>query len=350
MASGDSDYDSVMDSARRVTSARLARLRDELLEEGVPVDSASHPTALVDEIDYAVRPPRHERRMPAYGAVVLPDTPIGTWSAPTGLDVTISPAAGDEGEAASADARRYADGRVSFTVRCADAVESVVVFDRSAGSERDLVVLAEATGGYLVQRRADGLVRVVGSFGVARWESGDWHIEPPFGSWLERASWGLDGASLPTLDRLLRFAVHDLGSSGIGALLILGAQGSATFEQRLSPPPPLHVDRPSDLGPLRHVLSQVDGAALFDSDGTLRSLGLRLVPSAASERSVAPTGGTRHTAARRYSADEPDAVVVAVSESGPVTVFRRGEVIGRSDLNGPDPTGATQSVGRDPGP
>lgn len=339
-----------MDSARRVTEARLSRLRDELLEEGIPVDLASDPKALVDEIDYAVRPPRHERRMPAYGAVVLPSAPIDDWSAPTGLDVTISPAAGDEGEVASADARRYADGRVSFTVRCADAVESVVVFDRSAGSERDLVVLAEATGGYLVQRRADGLVRVVGSFGVARWESGEWHIEPPFGSWLRRASCGLDSATLPTLERLLRFAVHDLGSSAIGALLILGARGSAAFEERLSPPPPLHIDRPSDLGPLRHVLSQVDGAALFDADGTLRSLGLRLVPSAESERSVAPTGGTRHTAARRYSADEPDAVVVAVSESGPVTVFRHGEVIGRSESTSSGSTSSGQTVEPDPEP
>ena len=333
-----------MDSARRVTGARLARLHDELTEEGIPVGDASAPMALVDEIDYAVRPPRHERQLPAYGSIVLPGEPIVGWSAPTGLEVTISPAAGSEGEAASADARRYADGRVSFTVRGADVVESVVVFDRAAGSERDLVVLAEATGGYLVQRRADGLVRVVGSFGVARWEAGDWHLEPPFGSWLERAACGLDATSLPTLEGLLRFAVHDLGSSGIGALLVLGAAHSATFEERLSPPPPLHVDRPSDLGPLRHVLSQVDGAALFDTDGTLRNLGLRLVPSAESERSVAPTGGTRHTAGRRYSADEPDAVVVAVSESGPVTVFRRGEVIGRSDA------GTTGLAGPDPGP
>jgi DNA integrity scanning protein DisA with diadenylate cyclase activity len=86
----------------------------------------------------------------------------------------------------------------------------------------------------------------------------------------------------------------------------------------------------------------VDGAALFDYDGTLRNLGLRLVPSAESERSVAPTGGTRHTAGRRYSADEPDSVVVAVSESGPVTVFRRGEVIGRSDsVTACDPSAVT---------
>jgi len=41
-------------------------------------------------------------------------------------------------------------------------------------------------------------------------------------------------------------------------------------------------------------------------------------------------GGTRHTSGRRYSYDDPLATVVAVSEDGPVSVLRNGEVLGRS--------------------
>jgi hypothetical protein len=316
-----------MDSDRHVTPGRLRRLHEELTDEGLPIGNSSSPETLVDEIDYALRPPRHEGRSPAYGAIVLPSEGIEHWSTVTGLDVTLSPAT----ERADDDARRYADGRVSFALRTDDGIEAVAVFDRAAGSERDLVIIAEASGAILVQRRADGLVRVVGSFGVARWDGGDWHVEPPFGSWLRQAAGGLDDSTSAVLDRTLRFAVHDLGAAGIGSLLILGASDGASFERRMSTPPPLHIDRPSDLGPLRHVLSQVDGAALLDSDGTLRHLGVRLVPSAESERDVDAMGGTRHTAARRYSADDPAAVVVAVSESGPVTVFRNGGVIGRSE-------------------
>ena len=78
------------------------------------------------------------------------------------------------------------------------------------------------------------------------------------------------------------------------------------------------------------MLAQVDGAAFVDSSGILRRLGVRLIPSASAEGTVDAVGGTRHTSARRYSADDPDAVVVAVSEDGPVTVFRGGRVIGRS--------------------
>ena len=78
------------------------------------------------------------------------------------------------------------------------------------------------------------------------------------------------------------------------------------------------------------MLSQTDGAALFDASGTLVQLGVRLIPTPEAELSIDARGGTRHISARRYSFDDPGAVVIAVSEDGPVTVYRGGEVIGRS--------------------
>jgi DNA integrity scanning protein DisA with diadenylate cyclase activity len=62
----------------------------------------------------------------------------------------------------------------------------------------------------------------------------------------------------------------------------------------------------------------------------LRHLGVRLVPSDHAERNVDAFGGTRHTSARRYSHDDPDATVIAVSEDGPVSVFRNGVVLANS--------------------
>lgn len=284
---------------------------------------------VLDEVDYALRPPRHERRLPTYGAIVLPTVPVEKWTAVTGLHAEFSATATHDDH----DVRRYADGLASWTLRSNHGIDALVVFDRSAGSERDLVVLGEATGAVIVQRRPDRGVRIVGPFGVARWDGSSWHVEPPLGSWLERASCGLTDRETMVLDQLLRFAVHDLGAAGIGALFVLGGHQAGLVEERLAPPPPLRLDHPSDLGPLRHVLAQVDGAAFVDSSGVLRRLGVRLIPSAASEGTVDPLGGTRHTSARRYSADDPDAIVVAVSEDGPVTVFRSGRVIGRSPVD-----------------
>jgi DNA integrity scanning protein DisA with diadenylate cyclase activity len=40
----------------------------------------------------------------------------------------------------------------------------------------------------------------------------------------------------------------------------------------------------------------------------------------------------RHTAARRYSFDAPRATIVVVSEDGPITVLRNGDVVGSSSF------------------
>lgn len=317
-----------MESARQITPGRLRRLTDELVDEGLgAVERSSMPDALVDEIDYALRPPRHERRVPSYGSLVLPGAPPDRWRAGTGLAITLIPSSDRPDD----EVRRYADGLTSWTVRSAGNVEALAVFDRSAGSERDLVVLAAATEAMVVQRHPSGEVRLVGSFGVARWDGTGWHVEPPIATWLTGAL-PPDPAAADVLEKLLWFAVHDLGARGVGAMLVWGTgeASAAAFERRLPAPPPLSILRPSDLGPLRHALTQLDGAALFRRTGELAELGVRVVPSAAAEREVAPHGGTRHTNARRLSYDDPAAVVVAVSEAGPTTVFHRGEILGES--------------------
>lgn len=320
-----------VETHRRVTTGRLRRLAEELTEEELGVvERSSRPDVLVDEVDYALRPPRHERRVPSYGSFVLPVGPIEEWVGRTGLSVVTSRTT----DVLDDVVRRYADGLSSWTVRSATGVDAMVVFDRPAGSERDLVVLAAASGAMIVQRHPSGDVRLVGSFGVARWDGLGWHVAPPVGDWLALASCGIDDHGSGLVERFLQFAVHDLGAAAIGTLLVYGLSDgerrAASIERRLPPPPPLNIARPADLAPLRHVLTQLDGAAVFDIDGTLVDLGVRLVPSAEAESVVQPLRGTRHTNGRRFSHDHPSAVVIAVSDEGPVTVFRNGTIIGES--------------------
>jgi hypothetical protein len=308
-------------------AGRRRRLAEELAESGLPsVGSDAADALLVEEIDLALRPPVHERRVPSTGAIVEPAADPSRWAALTGLDITHAPLGGQP----LPSARRFADGLSSWLLRRVSGDDEWVVFDRPAGSERDLVVLADAFGATIVQRHPVGVVRVVGPFGVLRWDGYRWQHEPPLGTWLDAVSAGADGPDV--LAALLEFAVHDLGSMGIGALLIYrpdGEQGPPV-EERLPTPPPLDIRRPLHLAPLRHALAQVDGAAVFDAGGRLRRLGVRLVPSADAEEHVDPLGGTRHTSGRRYSRDDPHAIVIAVSEDGPVSVFRDGTVLGQS--------------------
>ena len=176
------------------------------------------------------------------------------------------------------------------------------------------------------------MVRVVGAFGVLRWDGMTWHHERPVSSWLTALTADSADGDPAVLKAILAFAVHDLGSLGIGALLVYRPhpEPGPPVEERLPEPPSLQVRQASQLAPLRHALAQIDGAAIFDGQGVLRQLGVRLVPSKASERNVDALGGTRHTSGLRYSYDDPLATVVAVSEDGPVSVFRGGTVLGTS--------------------
>ena len=314
---------------REPGAARLRRLAEELEESGLDLEEpGGFPAILVEEIDHALRPPVHERRVVSSGTILDPRSDPATWATGTELDITRQALNRQPLPAA----RRFADGLSSWIVRRSDGTAEWMVLDRPAGSERDLVVLAEVFEATIVQRHPAGSVRVVGAFGVLRWDGFSWHHEPPVSSWID----GIIGDEVHgdprVLAAMLEFAVHDLGSLGIGSLLIYrpDAGPGPPVEERLPTPPPLRIRRAAHLAPLRHALSQIDGAAVFDSLGVLRQLGVRLVPSTVAEATVEPFGGTRHTSGRRYSHDDPLATVIAVSEDGPVSVLRAGEVLGSS--------------------
>ena len=309
--------------------ARLRRLAEELAEAGLDLDPTSDWGDLViTEVDYALRPNVHERRIPSVGTIIEPTTDPAGWEVGTQLLVTRRPI-----EAMPLTGTRlFADGLSSWLIRRIGGSDEWAVFDRPAGSERDLVVLAESMGATIVQRHPNGAVRIVGVIGVLRWDGLSWHHEPPVASWIDALVAGGHEGDREVLETLLEFAVHDLGSRGIGSILVHRSTHDpvSAIEVRLPPPPPLDVRRPSDLAPLRHALSQLDGAAFVDHGGILRKLGVRLVPSPQAETSVAGFGGMRHTSGRRYSFDDPAATVIVVSEDGPVTVLRNGELIARS--------------------
>jgi DisA bacterial checkpoint controller nucleotide-binding len=310
-------------------AGRLRRLAEELEESGLRLDVPSAVREmLIEEIDQALRPPVHERRTASSGTILEPASEPAIWTSETQLDITRTPL----GRQPLPAARRFADGLSSWLLRRTDGRNELIVFDRPAGSERDIAVLAHVLDGPIVQRHPAGSVRVVGRFGVLRWEGLRWHHEPPVSSWSDSVTASPTNGDPAVLLAMLRFAVHDLGSLGIGALLIYRphAEPGPFVEERLPSPPPLRIGQASHLAPLRHALAQVDGAAIFDGDGVLRLLGVRLVPSIASEETVEALGGTRHTSGRRYSYDDPSSTVIAVSEDGPVSVLRNGDVLGRS--------------------
>jgi hypothetical protein len=309
---------------------RLRRLAEELDESGLPLGTSEPFRAmLLEEVDHALRPAVHERRVPSGGTILEPKADPEAWAPGTQLTITRTPVARE----ALAASRRFVDGLSSWLLRRADEPgDEWVLFDRPAGSERDLVVLGDAWDAVIVQRHPTGVVRIVGRFGVLRWEGLAWHHEPPVTTWVDALTADHFAGDPEVVGAMLRLAVHDLGSLGIGALLIYRPDNEPgpSVEERLPKPPPLRIRTASHLAPLRHALAQIDGAAVFDGEGVLRHLGVRLIPSADAEQTVEALGGTRHTSGLRYSHDDPSATVIAVSEDGPVSVLRDGTVFERS--------------------
>ena len=308
-------------------SRRLQRLAEELEESGLHVEgSAAFGSMLLEEVDHALRPTVHERRAASSGTILQPRSDPATWTAGTELQISRTPLR----QPTVAATRRFINGLSSWLVRREDDDDSEwVLFDRPAGSERDLSILADVMGATIVQRHPSGVVRIVGPFGVLRWEGLTWYHEPPVRSWIDSVWAGPHGGDRKVLEALLLMAVHDLGSLGVGALLVYRPEDcpGPPVEERLPAPPALRVRKPAHLAPLRHALAQTDGAAVFDVEGVLRQLGVRLVPTPDAEIEIDALGGTRHTSGVRYSHDDPTATVIVVSEDGPVSVLRAGVVL-----------------------
>lgn len=320
-----------------VLPGRLQRLADELAEEGVPLldRTAGDEVALLVELSYALRPKRFEGRVPTYGAILPPlgisGDPSPEWGLPGVRDVDLV----DVSELDVQFARRFADGVTSFAIRRSDGIDRIACFGRNLADEYDLVGLQTTVGGSIVQRHPGGQVRVFGPHGVVRWDGIGWHCDPPVDSWLVRLRSLDPGLDVDAFRPLLRFAVHELGARRIGATLIWRPGAEPLPANRHEPlvhhAPKLRLDHVGEEAALAHALAQIDGAAVFDAEAQLAALGIRLSPSRAAEDAVPALRGMRHTSALRYSHDDRSAVVVTVSDAGPVTVMYRGTVVAALD-------------------
>ncbi|MDD9370905.1 MAG: hypothetical protein PV358_12380, partial [Acidimicrobiales bacterium] len=69
------------------SNGRLRRLAEELTEEGLDLHRSDR-ELLLDEIDHALRPPVHERRVASSGTILQPMTDPAGWEADTGLTIS----------------------------------------------------------------------------------------------------------------------------------------------------------------------------------------------------------------------------------------------------------------------
>jgi DisA bacterial checkpoint controller nucleotide-binding len=353
---------------------RRKRLRQELVDEGIQLlptdpdgrvrfehDREPYPDpdklfdVLVDELAYARRPPVHETRRSSYGAVVVAD-----YDDFTGLtDYWIRPVPrsglrfGDSGLHPLTDhrdlaaVRAYANGRTTFLVRSPAGPEALLQLP--VGDELELGRLAEeAPGVFVIQRTPAGAVKVFTPGRLYVFEHDEWRVKP------------YAATRLPTLWRisdrisdrrghrvarlLLDFCVHLLSARHVGATLVwLLSSTWDTVKTRapLAGPgqPPAVQLRLNERGfeeAFATLLAGIDGACVLERNGKLVRVKVKLDASERAGGCVAAEGGTRHTSAKRFSFDEPRAIVFVVSQDGPVTVYSDGIAVLRLHAGEPD--------------
>lgn len=288
------------------------------------LDGAFDEVAALVELAYALRPPAHEGRAPAYGAILVPE-PLE----PALLD--IGPLDHQLVAADHLDAtlvRRFADGLRTYVVRDPDGLSQLLCFGRAMTREYDLVLLQDLLGALIIQRHPSGQVRTYGQAGVVRWDGVAWLHDEPIDDLRASLAGSVPHMPAGVLRSLLLFAIHELSPRRIGATLVWRPEDGFALanrsEHRYPRVPAVGLQHPGGPAAIASALAQTDGATFFDGDGRMLALGVHLVPSDAAKERIDLVGGTRHTSAMRYSFDDLDAVVIVVSEGGPVSVMHAG--------------------------
>jgi DNA integrity scanning protein DisA with diadenylate cyclase activity len=294
-----------------------------MIDDGVTIEADERVIhAVLDELEYARRPPLFERRVPIYGSIVVPDdrSLIESGELVDLVDLDAMPLD---------IARRFADGRSTYLVRQPDRPLLLACFRRSVQYEADLVEIQADIGAIIVQRTVMGITRAFTDTGAVEWSGYRWTNRPNARSQHEALQPLLPEVDKPVLAGLLELAVHWLSPARVGATLVLSGDHDETgldLEHSVVAPA-LTVTTRYHYPALFVALMQTDLATIVDPDGRVRRLavGLRATPEAGS--TVDDERGMRHRSAARYTFDQPGALAVVVSEDGPVTVFLQGHAL-----------------------
>ena len=259
---------------------------------GLPSISTPLGELVIDEIDYALRPHVHERRVPSYGSIVEPTTAADAWE--QGRADDHAPA--DEA-CRSTGTRLFADGLSSWLVRRLDGDDEWAVFDRPAGPSATSWCWPRRSARRSCSATRPAWSASSASSACSAGTASAWHHEPPIGD-LDRRRRACSRARRPRRAReAARVRRPRPRRPGHRRHPRLPPRRRARRRRRAAPAAPAAARPapPTDLAPLRHALAQVDGAAVFDGDGMLRQLGVRLVPSPEAESTVDGLRGMRHT-------------------------------------------------------
>jgi len=175
-----------------------------------------------------------------------------------------------------------------------------------------------------VQRNSLGETRFFQGESLIIHENRRWMTKPSIKEAVWRISKCIPDIDKRVLSRILEFSFYVLSpTSGLGAIMVWLLKDQTPKDQNLQDFG-LSIMEESHMSMIKHLFGQTDGATYLTSDGRLLNAGIHLKVSDVSRKIIQAFKGTRHTNSIRFSYDLDDAIVVTVSEDGPVTIFFQG--------------------------
>ena len=301
---------------------RMLRLRHELEDEGIwlPGDEALL-ALLLAELDYARHPHAHEGVAPRYGAMLAH---AGRDAPPAGSGARGRRHRGRPAERRPPSRRRPLLVRRPHRRRRRAAGllrphEGVRVVSRPPRRRTDALV---------VQRLGRGWIRLSTPNGVSTFDGIRWSAKRLAGDLAAHIAPHVPGADptcSPTSSSCARTGSAPVGSGrpSCGASRRPPRAPRRRHERRRRDP----ARSTSRTAPTSRRSSTRCRSTTAPPSSTRRESSPRWACSSGRPSTAAPStriGGTRHTSALRFSADEPGALVFVVSSNGPLSVFRHG--------------------------
>lgn len=299
-------------------------LEKELKKNNVWLKSPSDKEAVLNELHHAITIPKHEKKISPYGVIFSDEIEVE--------DHKIIPLTDLE------TARSLADGERSFVLyKSSNPVGLLVLSFRIIG-ENQLVELQKTYKGLVIQRSTSAVVKIIQKSEIFIQEHRVWQSKPSVDSVLDKIYRCVPEINRDILISILNFAFHLLSPDNIGATLIWCLEDLSSDDiEKMKPRRDLtgfniKMTDPDMLDLLRHILSQIDGATLINSEGVVTGTEAHLNYSERSRDIISQTKGTRHTSAKRFSYDQSKIIAFTISEDGPVTVFSDGANIADLDI------------------
>ena len=227
------------------------------------------------------------------------------------------------------EVRRAADGHTLLVSRCPGGPPRLLQLRAPIHDDRECEALACETSGVLIRADDGGRMSVFTPDAASYLQGQHMWTRPHMNGILEALTSAAPTANSATLQSLAHLAYWDISPAGVGATLISELTRATPDRAGFGGVPVeslrLNVNESAHRSGILHQVHYRDGAAVFDSHGTLRRAGVILVSSAAAVASVGPvTGGSRHHSAAWHSYDCPDVLCFVISRASHVTVFSGG--------------------------